>query len=90
MYITRNITTYVYSYGVYDTHLQTLGEIFTEVYEKPLGERSLAKRLKELNEGYGECVLGLGFKKAVGSYRMDVKRFIELAERLDYSVEEGK
>lgn len=87
MYITRTITTYVYSYGVYNTDLQTVGNIFTEVYEKPLGARTLAKRLKELNEGYGECVISLGFKKDIGVYRMEVSRFIERAEKVDVSVE---
>lgn len=83
MKITRTITTYTYSFGVYDLGTGTVNDIFKEVRTERLGPRLLAKRLEELNKDGGTIWISLGFNEDTSRYVMDLERFLEYAERVD-------
>lgn len=83
MHITRNITTYIYSYGEYDAESGMVVNVFTETRAKPLGPRVYAKHLEELRATNGKSIIAMGVKEDTALYRMEVERFIELAERVE-------
>lgn len=83
MKITRTITTYTYSFGVYDLEAGTVNDIVKEVRTERLGPRLLAKRLEELNKDGDTIWISLGFNEDTSTYAMDLERFLEYAERVD-------